>query len=414
MKKTGYLIIGGGIAGTTAAEFIRMNDASGRITIVSEESEPLYSRVMLPYYLRDQIPFERLYLRNPEQYKEKKIELIKTVRADKIDTQNKKVSLSNNQDVEYEKLLVASGGKVNRPMIPGAALAGVTYLRKLEDVKAIKKRLRRAKNAVVIGGGFVGIDFAEIFVAAGLNTTCVIYEPYFWSSIVGEKLGQFINKILEKNGVKIISEAAVDEFLGSKKLEAARLNNGNQIPVDVAGVGIGIHMDLSHLESSGLKINKGVITNEYLETNIPNVWAAGDTAEFYDSLFNKRHQMGNWANAAAQGKTVGSNMVTGWGGRNREKFATVSAYTTSIFEESFTFMGDPTVDENTEIVERGSAQDGKLGRINLRNKAITGAALINLPADRRPVEELIRSSVKITVVKEKLSDTSFDLNNLLI
>lgn len=413
MKKTGYLIIGGGIAGTTAAEFIRMNDVSGRITIVTEEAEPLYSRVMLPYYLRDQIPFERLRLRNPEQYKEKKIELIKTVRADKIDTQNKRISLSNNQDVEYKKLLIASGGKVNRLMIPGAALAGVTYLRKLEDVKVIRKLLRRAKNAVVIGAGFVGIDFAEIFIKAGLNTTCVIRESSFWSSVVGENIGEFINQILEKNGVKIISEVAAEEFLGSKKLEAVRLNNGNQISTDVAGVGIGIHMDLGHLKNSGLKINKGVVTNEYLETNIPNVWAAGDVAEFYDSLFDKHHQMGNWSNAAAQGKAVGSNMATGWGDRNREKFATVSAYTTSMFNENFTFMGDPTVDENTVVVERGSAQDGKLGRINLRNKAITGAALINLPADRRPIEELIKNRVRITVEKEKLADTGFDLHNLL-
>ena len=380
---------------------------------MTEEAEPLYSRVMLPYYLRDQTPFERLSLRNPEHYKEKKIELIKTVRADKIDTQNKRISLSNNQDVEYKKLLIASGGKVNRLMIPGADLAGVTYLRKLEDVKVIRKLLRCAKNAVVIGGGFVGIDFAEIFIKAGLNTTCVIRESSFWSSVVGENIGEFINQILEKNGVKIISEVAAEEFRGSKKLEAVRLNNGNQISADVAGVGIGIHMDLGHLKNSGLKINKGVITNEYLETNVPNVWAAGDIAEFYDSLFDKHHQMGNWVNAAAQGKAVGSNMATGWGDRNREKFATVSAYTTAVFDESLTFMGDPTVDENTVVVERGSAQDGKLGRINLRNKVITGAALINLPADRRPIEELIKNRVKITVEKEKLADTGFDLHNLL-
>jgi NAD(P)H-nitrite reductase large subunit len=412
MQKTNYLIIGGGIAGTTAAEFIRMNDESGSITIISEESEPLYSRVMLPYYLRDQTPFGRLYLRKPEQYKEKRVEMIKGVRAIKIDIQNRIVYLSHGQNIQYNKLLIASGGKVNRLEIPGADLAGVTYLRKLEDVKVIKKLLRRAKNAVVIGGGFIGIDFAEIFIKAGLNTTCMIREPYFWSSIVGENMGKFINKILEKNGVKIIPEATTDEFLGSKKLEAVRLSNSNQISADIAGVGIGIHMNLSHLKNSGLKINKGVVTNEYLETDIPNVWAAGDITEFYDPLFDKHHQMGNWSNAAAQGKVVGSNMVVGWGGKNREEFRTVSAYTTLIFSNSFTFIGDMAIDDGTEIIERGLVEDGKIGRIHLRDGAITGAALINLPADRRPIEELIRSHVRITVDKERVTDTSFNLSKL--
>ena len=144
-------------------------------------------------------------------------------------------------------------------------------------------------------------------------------------------------------------------------------------------------------------------------------------AQFYDVIFNKHHQMGNWSNAAAQGKVVGPNMVAGWDPPNppagrggaREKFITVSAYTISIFGVPFTFMGDPAVDGETEIVERGSIEDGKLGRIHLKDGVITGAALINLSVDRRPIEELIKNRVKISVGKEKLADTSFDLNSLL-
>src|SRR3989344_5486674 len=126
MTKKDYLIIGGGVAGTTSAEFIRMNDPDGSITIVMEEPEILYSRVMLPHFLRDQIPFERLYVRKPEQYQEKNIELLKGVRADKIDTQNKEVYLSDKQEIVYKKLLVASGGKVNKLSVPGGDLKGIT------------------------------------------------------------------------------------------------------------------------------------------------------------------------------------------------------------------------------------------------------------------------------------------------
>ena len=421
MKKVKYLIIGGGIAGTTAAEFIRMNDSSGSITIVMEEPETLYSRVLLPHYLRDQVPYERLYVRKPEGYTEKNIDLVKGVRADKVNTQNNQVKLSSGDFIEYEKLLISSGGKVNRLGVPGKNLKGVTYLRTVKDVIEVKELMNKAKNGVVIGGGFIGIEYAQSFIKAGLKTTAIIREPYFWSNVVGENIGKLISKILQKNGVEIVSGSEVAEFVGGGSLRKVKLKGGKETPAEIAGVGIGIHMDLEHLSDSDIKINKGVVTNEYLETGTENVWAAGDTAEFYDVIFSKHHQMGNWSNAAAQGKVAGPNMVAGWGppnppaggGGEREKFITVSAYTIGIFDNSFTFMGDTVIDTETELVERGSIQDGKLGRIYLRNGVITGVAFINLPADRRPIEELIKNRVKIGVEKGKLADLSFSLNNLL-
>ena len=421
MKKVKYLIIGGGIAGTTAAEFIRMNDSSGSITIVMEEPEALYSRVLLPHYLRDQVPYERLHVRKPESYTEKNIDLIKGVRADKVNTHNNQVQLSSGDIIEYEKLLIASGGKVNRLDIPGKDLKGVTYLRTIKDVKGIKELMSKDKNSVVIGGGFIGIEYARSFIQAGLKTTAIIREPYFWSNVVGENMGKLINKILQGMGVQIVSENGVSEFIGNGSLSGVKLTSGKSIPAEIAGVGIGIHMDLEHLSDSDIKINKGIITNEYLETQTENVWAAGDTAEFYDVIFSKHHQMGNWSNAAAQGKVAGPNMVAGWGppnppaggGGGREQFITVSAYTISIFDVPFTFMGDPLVDGETEIVERGSIEDGKLGRIHLKDGIITGAALIDLSVDRRPMEELIKNRVKIGVEKGKLANLNFSLNNLL-
>ncbi|OGY27206.1 MAG: hypothetical protein A2Z42_04005 [Candidatus Woykebacteria bacterium RBG_19FT_COMBO_43_10] len=413
MRKVKYLIIGGGIAGTSAAEFIRTEDRSGSVTIIMEEPEVLYSRVLLPHYLRNQVQFERIYLRKVDQYNEKKIDLLKDVRASKIDTQNKIVSLSNGEEIKYKKLLIASGGKVNKLQVPGADIKGVTYLRTINDVREIKNRMINAKNGVVIGSGFIGIEFAQSFVKANLKTTCIIREPYFWSNVVGENIGKLTSKILQKNGVEIVSENGVSEFIGNGSLSEVKLTSGKSIPAEIAGVGIGIHMDLDHLVGSGIKINRGVVTNEYLETDTPDVWAAGDIAQFYDVIFNKHHQMGNWSNAAVQGKVAGSNMVVGWGSNVREKFVTISAYTINIFDKTFVFMGDPVVDGETEIVERGSSEDGKLGRIHLKDGIITGAALINLSVDRRPIEELIKNRVKITIGRDKLADINFNLNNLL-
>src|SRR3972149_2819564 len=413
MKNSDYLIVGGGVSGTTAAEFIRMGDSEGSITIITEEPERLYSRVMLPHFLRDQVPFERLYVRKPEQYEEKNVELLTNKRANRIDTQGKKVFLSDGQEIMYKKLLVASGGKVNKLSVSGADLKGVTYLRTNQDAKEVKDLMSKGKEGVVSGCGFIGIEYAKSFIHAGLKTTCVIREPYFWNTVVGDNGGKLISKILEKSGVKIVTEAEVLEFVGEKQLVSARLNNSQEIPAQIAGIGVGIHMDLDHLRDTGLEVDKGVVTNEYLETGTTDIWAAGDIAQFYDVLFSKHHQMGNWSNAVAQGKTAGSNMVIGHGRENREKFVTVSAYTISIFDGTFTVLGDPEATDDTEIVERGSIEDGKLGRIHIRGDKIVGASLINLPADRSPISELIKNQAKLSVSKEKLGDLNFSLTNLL-
>ena len=401
------------MAGTTSAEFIRMNDPNGSITIVMEEPEILYSRVMLPHYLRDQIPFERLYVRKQEQYDEKNIELSKGTRADKIDTRNKKIYLIGGQEIEYKKLLVASGGKVNKLSVPGGDLKGITYLRTIQDVKEVKELMNIAKGGVVIGGGFIGIEYAQSFVKAKLKTTCIIREPYFWSNVVGENSGRLINKILQTNGVEIITQDQVKEFVGNGSLRLVRTEKGKEIQSEIAGVGVGIHVDLDHLKRSGLNINKGVITDEYLETETQDVWAAGDIAEFYDVIFDKHHQLGNWSNAAAQGKVVGPNMVVGWGGEGREKFTTVSTYTISIFGGTFSFLGDSVPDPQTELIERGSVEEGKLGRLHIKNGILVGASLINLSSDRNGASALIKGRVKITESKNKLSDINFSLSNLL-
>jgi 3-phenylpropionate/trans-cinnamate dioxygenase ferredoxin reductase subunit len=414
MENIDYLIVGGGVAGTTAAEFIRNGDAQGSITIIMEEPETLYSRVMLPHYLRDLVPFERLYLRKPESYAEKGINLVKGQRASKVDTQNRRVYLTDGQELHYKKLLIATGGKVNKLDIPGKDLPGVTYLRTVKDVKEVRELMGKAKNAVVIGAGFIGIEYAQSFIKAGLSTTAVIREPYFWNRVVGDNSGKFINKILQDNGIKIVSEAETAEFVGDTSLKSVKLKSGQEIAAEIAGVGIGIHMDLDHLKESGLQINKGIVTNEFLESNVTDVWAAGDIAEFQDIVFAKRHQLGNWSNAAAQGKTVGPNMVAGYSSAEKQPFITVSAYTISIFQTPFTFLGDPVVDETTQVIERGSLEEGKLGRLLVRDDRLVGASLINLPAERMSLEKMIRGKTKITVSSDKLADTHFDLNSLVV
>lgn len=407
MNKFDYLIIGGGIAGTTAAEEIRSKDQNGSIAIITEESERLYSRVLLPHFLRNENSLESLFVRKPENYQQKNIQLLTSTRAVKVDTQNKIVTTFGKGDFGYEKLLIASGGKVNKIDIPGSDIPEVVYMRTLEDVKKIKEVMSRSPEAVVIGGGFIGADLAQSFVQNNLKTYAIIREKTFWETVVGENSGQLLSQILTKNGVNLITETQVSEFVGLGKLSGVKLGNGAEVKADLAGVGIGIHLDIEYLTDSGLTIKRGVVTNEFLETSLPGIWAAGDIAEFYDPLSKRYHSLGNWANASSQGRTVGINMVG-----ERIAFQTASMYSINIFDSNFSFLGDPIVDEQTEVIERGSVGLGKLGRILLREDIISGASLINMPLERNVITNLIKNRTKVTASKSRLSDTSFDLAQL--
>lgn len=407
MNKFDYLIIGGGIAGTTAAEEIRSKDQNGSIAIVTEESERLYSRVLLPHFLRNENSLESLFVRKPENYQQKNIQLLTSTRAVKVDTQNKIVTTFGKGDFGYEKLLIASGGKVNKIDILGSDIPEVVYMRTLEDVKKIKEVMSRSQEAVVIGGGFIGADLAQSFVQNNLKTYAIIREKTFWETVVGENSGKLLSLILTRNGVNLVTEAQVTEFVGQKKLQSVKLSNGREIKADIIGVGIGIHLDIEYLKDSGLTIKKGVVTNEFLETSVPGVWAAGDIAEFYDPLSKRYHSLGNWANASSQGRTVGINMVG-----EKVAFQTASMYSINIFDSNFSFLGDPIVDEQTEIIERGGVEQGKLGRVLLREDIITGASLINMPLERNAITNLIKNRTKLTASKNKLSDTSLDLTQL--
>ncbi len=407
MNSTDYLIIGGGIAGTTAAETIRSKNPDASISIITEESNRLYSRVRLPHYLRNEDTLEAVYIRKPSEYEDRKINFVTSEKVVKVDTDNKTVTTNKNNILSWKKLLIATGGKVNKLQIPGSDLAEVVYLRTLKDAENVKKVMDQSKEAVVVGAGFIGMELAQSFVKNGLKTTVVIREKYFWEAVVGENSGKLLTQILEENGVTLLTEQNVTEFVGDGKLASVKLDSGQIIKADIVGVGIGIYLDTDYLKDSGLVIKNGVVTNEFLETSTKDVWAAGDIAEFYDPISKKYHTLGNWSNASLQGRTVGLNMAG-----EKTSLLTTSLYSISVFGINFSFLGDQQVDEKTEIIERGTLTEKKLGRLLLRENRIVGASLINLPLDRAVIDRLIKTGTDISKFKDKLNDTAFNLTEI--
>ena len=412
MKIVDFLIVGGSAAGTTAAETIRTNLSDSSITIISDENYEQYSRVLLPHYIRGKVAREQVFLKKSEWYQERKIELVKGVRVEGLDTGGKKVGLSNGEEYHFGKLLIAIGADVIKWSVPGSDKTKVLYMRTIEDGDEIVKVASQSKKAIVIGGGFIGLEFASCFRMNGVSdVTVLVLEPYFWSGKLDNKSSRVLVSTLEKNGVKVLTNEEVDHFDYSNNQSKAVTKSGKVFPFDAVGVGIGIKSDLSWLEGSGVKINRGVLTNEYLQTNVADIYAAGDCAEFYDVIFERQHIVGNWANATSQGLAVGKTM-----GGVKTVFETASSYSINFFDGSCSFIGVTDEKFADEVVSRGSVENGKMTRIFVKTMGgvmrVVGATVINSVADVSPLTMVVKSKVDVSKYKGKLIDLSFDLKEL--
>ena len=411
MDKSKYVIIGGGAAGVAAAEAIRQIDQNGSLTIVSDEKHTLYSRVMLskPNFFLGKIPFDQVYLKGDDWYHENRINFLGGQTASSVDGVNKIISLTTGEKLPYEKLLLAIGVRARTLNVPGADKSWVHYLRTLEDGKKIMADLKTGKTAVVVGGGFISFEMADLLKLAGLDTTIILREAYFWEPILDEASGLMIENSITKNGLKIIKQAEIAEINGADSVTGVTLKNGRQLSSDLVLCGIGVINQVDWLKSAGLAVNKGILANEYLETNLPAVWVAGDIAEYKDVLLAENVQMGNWVNAREQGRIAGLNMASD----QKHQFKFVSFYTTQGLGLTIAFVGDVAPGRDRLIVPRGAPALNSYARLIIVGRELVGATLINRTAELTTIAKLIENNVDVSDHHAALADPDFNLKKLL-
>ena len=405
-----YLIIGGGIAGTTAAETLRRKDPTGSIVVVSDEPYRLYSRIMLskPNFFLGKIPFEQVWLKKDSWYDENKIRLISGRRAVKLNPQEKSVTLDDGTILLYEKLLLAPGGVARKLSLPGANLDGVFVLRTLDDAKGIIEHTKKTKRAITIGGGFVSFEMCDMLRLAGIEVTLLIREPYYWQNLLDEPSGLMIEDALTKGGVDVLKNVEIEKIEGAGKVQSVSLKNGIKIDAEMTIAGIGLFCHVDWLKEAGVAVNRGIVTNEFFETNIPSIWAAGDAAEFNDLILEETVQLGNWVNAQSHGRTAALGMLGA-----REPFKLVSFYTTQGFGITIGFVGDVRPDADRLIIQRGSRDINSYARILIKDGEVIGATLINRAGELGALAKIIEHNVKVTGKEKELTDPSFNLMSLV-
>lgn len=384
-----YVIIGNGVAGTTAAETLRKADPSCRIVLIGDEPYPLYNRIALPRVLKQTTAPERTIIRQIAWHEQNRIELHLCTTVTRVDVEEQVVVTDNAGEYPYDKLLVASGGRPNPLRVPGAAgTHGIYNFQTLDDTKAILERAARAKAAVTIGGSFIAYELTEAFRHNGIPTTWLIRGPRFLHRIIDEDGGALIDRLARDVGV----ETRYGEQVAEVRSEAGEVRgvvtqSGQSYACDLVGVGVGLTLRTEFLAGTPVEVRSGVVTNEFLQTNVPGVYAAGDVAEFFDRYIGSHNQMGTWNNASAHGRTAAINMLGG-----QQAYAEVPYYTSTMFESQMAAIGTtPDIRPDLEAISRVDMNARVYRRLFFLEGRLAGAVLVGDIRVRRQLMELIKS-----------------------
>lgn len=306
---TRYAIIGSGPAGIAAAEAIRSQDALGEVLLVSDDPHGYYSRPGLAYYLTGEIPEELLFPFRDTDFQKLKLHQVKA-RVVGVSPQEHLIQLHSGEQIRYDRLLIATGAKAVWATIPGSELEGVVKLDNLEDARRILKAARKARAAVVVGGGITALELVEGLVARHVKTHYLLRGDRYWSNVLDETESRIVEKRLEEEGVKLHFHTEIDQILGKdNQVTGVRTRDGRQIACNLVAVAIGIQPRTELAERAGLQVERGVLVNEYMQTSAQDVFAAGDLAQVYDPISGRSVLDSLWGPAREQGRTAGLNMT---------------------------------------------------------------------------------------------------------
>ncbi|ACT60495.1 NAD(P)/FAD-dependent oxidoreductase [Hirschia baltica] len=307
------IIIGGGQAGAQAIISLRQSGFEGEITLVSAEKQLPYQRPPLSKaFLKGEMDEERLYFRPEDFYQKQNVTVISGVKATQINKDAKTVELENGNFLSYTKLLLATGAPPRKLPFDHAHLSNVHYLRTLEDSRRLAPTLSSQERIVVIGAGYIGLEVAAVARTAGRDVTVLELADRVLARVASEPVSSFYQDLHRSAGVELMLDTMVENFIiKDNKINSIKLNNGTELACGSVLVGIGAVPETKLAQDAGLEIDNGIIVDKYAQTSDPNIWAAGDCANFPYPRYEKRMRLESVPNAIEQAKVVAKNMLGG-------------------------------------------------------------------------------------------------------
>ncbi|THE63920.1 NAD(P)/FAD-dependent oxidoreductase [Salinadaptatus halalkaliphilus] len=405
---TQYVIIGDGISGSSAAETLREEEPEAEITVITDEGEPLYNRILIKEHAKGKLPEAPISIHDEEWYAERDIELSLNTHVTSVDTDAKVVHTHEGDDLEYDKLLIATGGTPTQLPVDNSDADGVHHFWTFQDARAIRESSEAADRGVIVGAGLLGIDFAAVCGAQGVEADYLMRGDRWWRYALSADGAEIMHEGMREVGVEPVFDSGVDQFEvdDDGHVTAAIDPNGERYPCDFAGVAIGLTFNTEFLGDIDLEEENGIVVDEYMQTSIDDVYAAGDITRFYDVLLGEQAQNGSWGSAKEQGRVAAINMAAD---DEAEGFEWVSSYSITHFDFPFLSFGHPTLGD--DHAERRYS-DTEWRRIAFKDGKIVGGVLIGDLSPQSTFKQLMREQRDVADQADVLLEQSVDIDEL--
>ena len=400
-----FVILGAGAAGTHAAETLRVAGYQGRIVMVTQDDRLPYDRTWLSKdYFIGKVSKEQMPLRSPAFYKDHQIEVLLNKQAVGVDATAKTITFADGDTLNYDALLLATGGKPRKMDVPGNDLQNIFTLRSFDDTEKILAAARQSKRTVVIGSSFIGMETAAGLTQQGLEVTVVSPSSLPFKKILGEEIGKVFQQVHAENGVTFKMGSKVTQFEGNGKVEAVILDNGDRISADLVVVGIGVQPATEFLQGVELHPkDQSVQVDEYLQA-ADGLYAAGDIARFPDWHTGEHIRVEHWRLAAQQGRIAAYNMAG-----HSVKYRGVPVFWTMQFQFPLRYVGH--AEQWDEIIFNGDLQQRQFIAFYVKDNQVLAAASSQRDTETAAISELLRLNQMPS--KDALRDPSVDLVELL-
>ncbi len=385
-----YLIIGNGVAGTTAAENIRKVDKEGRITVVTEESTPFYYRMRLPDFISGDLTEDKLSAKKDQWYKEQGIELKLKTRIQGANPSKKSVVTQSNQEIAYDRLLVATGSRSFIPPMKGSEKKGVFALRTIQDARDIVAWAKNIQKVVLIGGGLLGLEAGNALRKLGKNLTVVEFFPRLLPRQLDVAGGGRLQTIMEGMGFSFRLGAKTQEIKGEDRVRGVLLEGGELLPAEMVIISAGVRPALELAKALSLDHDKGVKVDEQMRTNQPEIYAAGDVAEF------KGIPYGIWTASTEQGQIAGTNMAGG----NALYKGTVMANTLKVIGIDLASAGN--IDAENKLESKVLTNQKVYKKIVLESDQVVGCLMLGDTKGFTKITKLMSEKQNVSQIKDKL------------